>query len=46
MAKTRNGTRIDIGSMPYPIRCSVPSCHTTAASEQLIGSTENKNDCE
>ena len=33
MAKTRNGTKIDIGSMPKPSRVSIPSCHTTAISE-------------
>ena len=30
IAKTRKGTRIDMGSMPKPSSVMMPSCHTTA----------------
>ena len=37
MAKTRNGTRIDNGSMPKPNSTSRPNCQTTATREQISG---------
>jgi hypothetical protein len=39
MAKTRNGTRIVVGSRPKPRRVRRPRPHTTATTEQAMGST-------
>jgi hypothetical protein len=38
MANTRNGTRIEYGSMPKPATATRPSCHTTATSEHATTS--------
>ena len=46
MAKTRNGTRIDSGSMPKPNSTSSPSCQTTATSEQTSGRMVSRLDRE
>ena len=37
IAKTRKGTRMDIGSTPNPSAVSPPSCQTTATSEHASG---------
>ena len=37
--KIRNGTRIDIGSMPRPSNGSAPSSHTTGSSATTSAST-------
>ena len=46
MAKTRNGTRIDSGSMPNPNSTSNPSCQMTATSEQIRGRIVSRQDRE
>ena len=46
MAKTRNGTRIDSGSMPKPSRLSRPICQTTAQAEVISGRMVRTIDCE
>ena len=43
-ANTRNGTRMDMGSMPKPRAVTVPSCHTTATSEHTSGGRVRRTD--
>ena len=39
IAKTKNGTKMDIGSKPNPMVCNIPNCQTTATNEHAIGNT-------
>ena len=45
MANTRNGTRIDMGSIPNPSRLITPSCQTTARAAQVSTRNDRRWDC-